>query len=79
MGPLQCVYLYSNGCGGEGYDKEAEVLKMRARVGSEDQRRPPVPALQKRLLERAEESVSKRRNLAQTICRGWDPKLLPHY
>ena len=55
MRSLQCVYLCSNGCGGEGYDKKAKVLKMRARVDSQDRRCPAVPALQERVLERAEE------------------------
>src|SRR5262249_32802212 len=50
------VYLCSNGCGGEGYDKKAKVLKMRARVDPQDRRCPAVPQVQERVLECGEES-----------------------
>jgi hypothetical protein len=69
-GPLQGVYLYSNGCGDEGYDKAAKVLAVRARVGSKDRRCPAVPTLQERLLECAEEDTTDEENLANGSVRS---------
>ena len=60
---LQCVYLCSNRYGGESYDKEAKVLEMRARVGTEDGRYPPVPQVQERVLERAEENTTEQKDI----------------